>query len=78
MLGSLDDDDLGFGMSCLVEASFSCICDINTCVDVVVHDAADVRDGPFGSVEAHDTTGRTLSYSKVVTCLRKSHCFVVV
>ena len=78
MLRGLYDDDLSFGMSGLVEASFSCICDINTCVDVVVHDAAYVRDGPFGSVEAHDTTGRTLSYSKVVTCLRKSHCFVVV
>ena len=78
MLGRLDDNDLGFGVSGLVEASFSCICDINTCVDVVVHDAADVRDGPFGSVEAHDTTGRTLSNTKMVTCLRKSHCFVVV
>ena len=78
MLRRLDDNDLSFGVSGLVKASFSCICDINTCVDIVVHDAADVRDGPFRCVEAHDTTGRTLRHSKMVTSFRKSHCIFVV
>ena len=78
MLRGFDHDDFGFGVSGLVEASFGCICDINTCVDIIVHDAADVGDGPFRCVEAHDTTGRTLSHSKMVASLRKSHCIFVV
>ena len=78
MLRGFDDDDFGFGVSGLVKASLSRVCDINTCVDIIVHDATDVGDGPFRCVEAHDTTGRTLGHTKMVTCLRKSHCIFVV
>ena len=78
MLSSFDDNDLGFGVSSLVQASFSRVCDIDSCVDIIVQDAADVGDGPFWCVEAHNTTGRTVRHIKMVTCFRKSHCFLVV
>ena len=78
MLCGFDYDDFGFRVSGLVEASLSRICDINTCVDIIVHDATDVGDGPFWCVEAHDTTGRTFRDTKMVASLTKSHCVFVV
>lgn len=78
MLCSLNYDDLSFGVFGLVEAGVSRIGDVDSCVNLVVHDTTNEGDGPLGCIVAHDGDSGPILTVKLVTSLRESHRFMIV
>ena len=62
----------------LVQASIRLIGDVNTCIDIVIHNTAHEGYEPFGSIKAHYGNGRTLRHVQLVACLGKSERILVV
>ena len=78
MLGTLAYDDFCLSMVSLVEASVCLVRDVDTRVDLIVHDAANESDGPLGRVEAHDGDGGASRAAQLVASLGKAERIVPV
>ena len=72
MLGILDDDNLSFGMLCLVKTSIGLVGNVDSSVHIVVHDGSHEGDGPLWRVEAHDGDGTANSSVQLVARLGES------
>ena len=78
VLGSLNDDDLGVGVCGLVQASLSCVCDVNASVHLVIHDSTKEGNGPLWRVKAHDSNCRLVRAIDLMTSLGKAHHVLIV